>query len=239
VAERFFAPELTEGVSSVELDADETRHLRSVCRARVGDEIILFDGAGLRATARISALEKRYTLCEPISFSKLSTNESNPFTLAVAMPKGDRAVTLIEKATELGVGRVIPLVSERSMPAPRDEKQERFRRVVIAACKQCGRDSLMRVDEPSQFGDVVQGANHGTRWILHPYKATSISHASPAPHLVLVGPEGGFSDAEVELALAHGFEAVSLPGHILRVETAALAIAAWRICQPSPQPLQS
>jgi 16S rRNA (uracil1498-N3)-methyltransferase len=159
-----------------------------------------------------------------------------PLTLGVAMPKGDRQRWLIEKATELGVATLTPLVSERSVAHPTTEALRRFERAVVEASKQCGRNRLMNVSPPVRWSDFVTAERPEStlRVVAHPagvnWSAELIDSVRSAREIVLaVGPEGGLTETEVDQALDRGWRTIDLGPRILRVETAALALVA--ICK--------
>ena len=179
--------------------------------------------------------------------------------LGVALPKGDRQKWLVEKAVELGVGRLVPLVTARSVARPTEQALERLRRTVIEASKQCGRNRLMEIASPQDWTEFVGTADSDSfRLFAHPGgpSATAVSAARAFPwsestaetavahgeHVAVlgVGPEGGFTDEEVAVATEAGWQQVDLGPRILRVETAALALAAivagTHISSNSPSP---
>lgn len=223
---RFYAPDLPKYPADYLLEGDEAHHLRTVCRCRPGDQVELFDGRGTRASASVLTVE-RHSVHLQLQEIHPGDPISGP-TLAVAIPKGDRAATLIEKCTELGVERLVPLRTQRSVADPKQNKQDRWRRTVVEACKQCGRDALMEIDPVTDWPHFCTQADQSPRLLLHPSGPLVGGMDFPAvPSLVAIGPEGGWTDAELELAKAHGWTVVSFPGHILRIETAAIAAAAW------------
>jgi 16S rRNA (uracil1498-N3)-methyltransferase len=146
-----------------------------------------------------------------------------PLHVASALPKGDRGDFLIEKLTELGATDFTPLVTERGVVKADESKADKLRRAVIEASKQCGRNVLMRVHAPARWADWCPRQS-GLRLIAHPGGAARGFRPGTGA-TVAIGPEGGFTEQEVELALANGWERVSLGPRILRVETAALAAA--------------
>jgi 16S rRNA (uracil1498-N3)-methyltransferase len=136
---------------------------------------------------------------------------------------------LLEKLTELGVTNFVPLACARSNAYPRENKQDKLERYVIEASKQCGRNVLMRLDERMDWETYCERGNlEETRMLAHPYQAAHITTCTKMPQStrIAVGPEGGFTDEEVALALEHGWQSVSLGPRILRVETAAIVLAA-------------
>lgn len=222
MSERFYAPDLDDSVREYLLGGGEARHLLTVCRAKVGTEITLFNGRGLRAEGSVVETRKREAL---IRVDRIAHSPpANPFTLATALPKGDRGTFLVEKAVELGVARLVPLQTERSVAHPAGEKIERFERAVIEACKQCGRDHLMQVDPLTPWQAVMADT---AGWLFDPSGEAIDFNAGPVPAIIAIGPEGGWSEEERTAANEAGWRLVRWPGHILRIETAALAAAAW------------
>jgi 16S rRNA (uracil1498-N3)-methyltransferase len=227
MSERFFAENLTAG-SRAELRDDEARHLRTVMRAQVGDEVTLLDGSGAEFVGRIVELKKHSVVLDVSERREVSRELPFELTLAVALPRGDRQKWLVEKATELGVTRLVPLVAERGVAVANDATLERLRRQVIEASKQCGRNRLLQIAQPmaaiayfqSSFGDAA-------RMLADPHGEPLPGAAAGKNTIVAVGPEGGFSDAEVTVAREAGWRLVTLGPRILRVETAAIALAAW------------
>jgi 16S rRNA (uracil1498-N3)-methyltransferase len=144
-------------------------------------------------------------------------------TLGTAFPKGERTDWLIEKAVELGVARLAPLKTARSVAAAGEGKLERLERKIVEACKQCRRDWLMELAAPTPLADFLASKPPAVvGWLLDP----SGEPADGRCDWAAVGPEGGFTAAELEAAHATGWKIVALPGHILRIETACLAVAA-------------
>ena len=226
---RFYHPEASLG-RRVRLAHNEGHHLATVMRARIGDVVTLFDGQGHEFDARVTGLFKGTVELEVVAQRAVSRELPWPVALAVALPKGERQKWLVEKATELGVQRVIPLRTERGVAQPGAEAIARLRRVVIEASKQCGRNHLMQVEEPRPCTDFFGTEDaRGQRWLADPSGRPLAEAARQAcgPVCCAVGPEGGFTEAERAAALAAGWEAVSLGPRILRVETAAIALAAY------------
>lgn len=191
----------------------------------------MFDGAGIEAAAEIVRVDRRSVELRVIDRHEAPVPAVPPLSIAVAPPKGDRLRFLVEKLTELGVARLILLETERAIVEPRDRKLGKLGQTVIAACKQCGRSRLMEIAPPMSFDQLIAcGFANAVAVIAHPTgeplgEALSLEPAD-RPLLALVGPEGGFTDSEVAAAIAAGARPVSLGETILRIETAALALAA-------------
>jgi 16S rRNA (uracil1498-N3)-methyltransferase len=235
MSERFFvAPPIT-GDRAL-LTGDEARHLAAVMRAQPGDEVLLFDGSGQEFTARVETIKRQAVELAIVERRAVSRELKFSLTLAVALPKGDRQKWLVEKATELGVTRLVPLVTERGVAQPVESALQRLRRSVIEASKQCGRNRLLEIGEPLTATELFAGEAAGKpRLIADPQgqplrtylEAVKIAPAASSAVLVAIGPEGGFAPGELSSASAAGWQAISLGERILRVETAAIAIAAY------------
>lgn len=196
-----------------------------VCRLRVGDIVEVFDGQGFATRSEIVAIGHGSVELEILS---VLPDRAAPLrlTLATAVPKGERFDWLVEKATELGVERLIPIATARSVVQPGAVKLDRLRRSIIEACKQCRRDRLMILEAPMDWACVVEMANHPLRFLADHDGAASF--AWPALErgqaaILAVGPEGGFAPAERDLALKAGWMAICLGIHTLRIETAGVA----------------
>lgn len=226
---RFHIANLPESGTAT-LDGLEAHHLLHVLRASKGDIVELFDGAGLVAQAEIVVTGRRDVDLRVLE-SRREDAPARQIVIGTAVPKGDRFDWLIEKATELGVTRIVPLVTQRSVVDPRDSKLDKLRQTVIAACKQSGRNHLLELSPVTPWADFVRDTlANCTSFIAHPgpddhqMSAALIGAASAVAFGI--GPEGGFTDDEVALALANNVTPVSLGPLILRIETAAVALAA-------------
>lgn len=232
MADRFYAPvPLDQPV--VELTGPEAHHLANVLRAKPGDEAILFDGEGTETVAEIVAVSKRSVELRPKALRPGAGESWRPIVLGTAVPKGERFRWLVEKATELGVTRLVPLETARSVVEPGFGKLEKMRQVVIAASKQAGRSRLMEIAPLVRWETFVgEELARGVGIVAHP-SGEGLTDGRPGEKsgdtaiVLAVGPEGGFTDSEVDSARAAGALLVSLGPRILRVETAAIALAAW------------
>lgn len=224
---RFFHAQLPES-GKVIIDGLEAHHLLHVLRATPGEEIEVFNGAGLVNRVRILATRKRDVEVEVLE-SHREGKPTREIIIATAVPKGDRFDWLIEKCTELGVTRLIPLVTTRSVVDPRDSKLEKLRQTVIAACKQSRRNFLLEISPVMAWDDFLQTEIPlRPSFIAHPGTdrvPRDLIGGNPSI-LFAIGPEGGFTETEVAQAIARGARAITLGPYILRVETAALALAA-------------
>jgi len=234
---RFYvAPENWQSGSPV-LTGGEAHHCRNVLRLESGDKIVLFDGRGRELTAEITATD-----AAQIQLRKLHEAKTPPLrcqiTLGQAIPKGKNMDLIVQKAVEIGAAEIAPIVSDRTVVRldvdSADSKQARWQTVAIEAAKQCGQNWLPRVRTPNtlaQFfqqprrfdlqliGSLQSDATH-LKKILAEYSA---EHGDrPKSVLMLVGPEGDFTPAELSLARSHGCRPITLGPIILRVETASI-----------------
>lgn len=227
MSDRFFvAMPLSQG--DVCLSGPEAHHLAHVRRFQVADVVVLLNGDGAEYPARITALGKRQVDLTIIGVEKPQRETGFLIHVGSALPKADRTDFLIEKLTELGVTDFTPLATLRSIVNPKQNKLEKLRRAVIEASKQCGRNVLMRVHEPCRIEEwCTRTTLPLRRWIAHPDgKRTALVNDLKKDVAIAIGPEGGFSDEELSLACHAGFESIQLGPRIMRVETAALAVAA-------------
>ncbi len=234
MADRFYVNcPLAPGPVTVE--GPEAHHLAVVCRLRRGDAVCLFNGDGREYPAEVREVGKRAVVLEVRTVE--SPRREAPVRLEVAapLPKGDRAQFLIEKLTELGAAAFTPLHTARSVVHPRETKLDKLQRYVIEASKQCGRNVLMDIGPLTEWADFHRREDLPGRKVLahpggRPWAPAALWHGlqtMPQHAVAAVGPEGGFTDDEVDQARAAGWAVVDLGPRILRVETAAIMLAAW------------
>lgn len=208
------------------LEDSEAHHVLNVLRMKPGDRLVLFDGQGASAEAQLTRVTRRDAECEIVE-SRPAEIRTSSLRVAASPPKADRLRWMVEKLTEIGVEEYIPLRTERTVVTPGETKMEKLRATVIAACKQCHRPSLMNVREMCRMETLLQ-QHAGPFLLAHPGMAAdwqTLSAELPDDAILLIGPEGGFTETEVELAVTRGARFVSWPGTILRTETAAIAFA--------------
>lgn len=226
---RFFCSSPIQDATQVTLVDAEAHHLLHVLRAQVGDQVVVFDGMGCEFAARVAQLSRRQVELEILSREEVSRELGLTLVVAVPLPKGDRQRWLVEKLTELGVARLVPLVTEHSIARPEAAALDRLRRAVIEASKQCGRNRLLEIADAQTATQLfAQPASAELRIIAHPAESSGIElpRASSATIELAVGPEGGWTDEEVATARRGGWQPVGLGPAILRSETAAMALAA-------------
>ena len=229
---RFFAPPSAFNFSkrSVVLAADEAKHLREVLRLKPGDEVQVFDGEGKEFRASVSQARREFAELELRDEIEAMRPESPlELTLAVALLKGEKFDLVVQKGTELGVKRFVPLITRYADIRLRDEadatkRVARWQRIALEAAKQCGRAVVPGVINPTEFAAVLNvnscllfSERDGEPWNTD-WKLQSVT--------AIIGSEGGWSDEELDQARAAGVPIVTLGGRVLRAETAAIATAA-------------
>jgi 16S rRNA (uracil1498-N3)-methyltransferase len=226
MADRYFIDTaLSLGV--VELDGPEAHHLATVCRVRPGDPVCLFNGDGREYPARVVEVAKRRITLEVTAVASPPRELGYRLEVAAPLPKGDRAQFLLEKLTELGATSFTPLQTARSIVHPREAKLDKLQRHVIEASKQCGRNMLLQVRPLIEWKTFSESpALPVSRLLAHPNVEHGMRDAERGDVVIAVGPEGGFTEEEIAQGLAAGWRTISLGPRILRIETAALALAA-------------
>jgi 16S rRNA (uracil1498-N3)-methyltransferase len=230
---RLHIADLHPGVLS--LDAAQARHARQVLRLVDGDEVELFDDAGRTAVATIvGGLSHEMNL--RVDAVKDARARSFRWTVAAAVPKGERADWMVEKLSELGCETFIPLIAERSVVVPKGTgKSDRWTRIATESAKQCRRPGVMRIEKPAVLDDLLRSIGIGpgvAGWFFDTgptaiaARELLVNPQPPRTLTVLVGPEGGWSPAEVDRMLDARLTAVGLTPTILRVETAAVTAGA-------------
>jgi 16S rRNA (uracil1498-N3)-methyltransferase len=226
MADRFYINcPLNPGLTTIQ--GPEAHHLATVCRFRPGDQVRLFNGDGHEYPATVISVARQNVTLE-ISTVETPFRELNRrIEVAAPLPKGDRNQFLMEKLTELGVCTFVPLRTQRSIVHPRETKLDKLQRYVIEASKQCGRNVLLHVQPLADWNVYCRrGDLPAVRFVAHPVGASDSWLAGPEMAFA-VGPEGGFTEEEIELARSHGWRVVSLGPRILRIETSAMVLAAW------------
>lgn len=231
---RFYIPPHAWNPDKLALGDSEAHHALDVLRMKAGDRATVFNGQGAEATVEFAAVDKG-----TIALRKISAGKSAPLacalTLGQAIPKGKNMDLIVEKATELGAAGIVPLVSERTVVRVEDEeafvKRDKWQRVAIEAAKQCGQNWLPTVAKPQTPKEFFQSGEKWDLMLIASLQPDSraikqvLAEAGArklARVLVLVGPEGDFTPAEINLAKNAGCRPVTLGPIILRTETAAI-----------------
>jgi 16S rRNA (uracil1498-N3)-methyltransferase len=228
----FVPPALLAGEQAV-LGDEPHRYLARVLRLRVGDEVTVFDGSGTEIAAVIERSDAKSTTLR-LGLRRQQVLAGRPIHLLLAMPKGDRMDWAVQKCTELGVTRLTPVVSERTVvhPGSSEGRLRRWQTIAQEAARQCGRADVPVMAVPVTLGEALAGldASAGARLIAWEDEAmqplTKALRGDEPAATLLVGAEGGFTQAEVEAARAVGFRSVGLGPRVLRSETAAIVAVA-------------
>jgi 16S rRNA (uracil1498-N3)-methyltransferase len=249
---RFYNPENLKIGATVKLSDNAAAHATRVLRLEISDEIVLFNGDGNDYNCAIASIKKNETLVIVKSFVKITNESPLKITLLQGVSSGDRMDYTIQKAVELGVTAIVPIITTRSVVKLSNERAEKrlahWQNVVHSACEQSGRAIIPPVSAPVQLsawlqantradsGDAKNKSDESTRILLNPTGALRLAELpKPVDNIelrpveLLVGAEGGLSQSEIDTALSQGFQSVVLGARILRTETAALvAIAAMQ-----------
>jgi 16S rRNA (uracil1498-N3)-methyltransferase len=208
-------------------------HLAQVLRVRVGETLTLFDGRGGEYLAEIAACERRRVVARIQRHVEVDRESKLELTLAQCVSKGERMDYTLQKAVELGVSTLVPLLSARSvvkLDAERwDKKLEHWRGVIVSACEQSGRTRLpaLAAVEKLESWIAAAAADPGLRLVLAPGARATLKSLPPAPRITLLaGPEGGLGEDEIAAAVRQGFTPLSLGPRVLRTETAGVAALA-------------
>jgi 16S rRNA (uracil1498-N3)-methyltransferase len=220
----------------VALPGNVATHAVRVLRLRAGDAVTLFNGDGNEYPARFVTAGTRALRAAIEAVTTPARESPLRITLLQATARGEKMDWIVQKATELGVARIVPVATERGevkLDAARGEKRlEHWRAVVIAACEQCGRNTLPRIEPPVPLAawlDANPASPSVTRWTLHPENGTRARDLQISPRAMLelaVGPEGGFGETDLAALRGHDFRRLTLGPRILRTETAGVAAIA-------------
>jgi 16S rRNA (uracil1498-N3)-methyltransferase len=225
---RVFVPSERLTGQRVVLDGEPHRHLAKVLRVEPGQVVLVFDGGGTEIEARVLAVGAR-TIELELGERRAVALAPVTITLLQGVPKGDRMDLIVQKATELGVSRIVPVLAQRAVARPSASRARRWQTIAQEAARQSGRADVPEVTPPIALPEAVAEVREGTRLVLweeehgRPLRSALQGDARIA---LLVGPEGGLSVEEVVEARTHGFLPVGLGPRILRVETAAIVAVA-------------
>jgi 16S rRNA (uracil1498-N3)-methyltransferase len=236
---RCYVPTALQSQNTLWLPAAAAAHVAKVLRLRAGAALTLFDGRGGEFEAQVLALERRGVQVRVGAHRAIERESPIAVTLLQCLVRAERMDWIVQKATELGVAAIVPLVSQHSVVRLDDSSAERrvshWQAVALSACEQCGRNRVPSVHPAVAFERACAEARDGAaRWMLAPQTPQSLANAAyalasagPVTALsMLVGPEGGFSEEERTIAQEHGFVGCHLGARVLRAETAALAALA-------------
>jgi 16S rRNA (uracil1498-N3)-methyltransferase len=230
--ELYYAPPeaIDDAAQRITLDGDEAHHASSVMRHNAGDTLYIIDGIGNRYETAIETIDKRRLTARLVS---KASQPQPPTSLVIAislMKAADRFEFFLEKATELGVSNIVPMITSRTVSRPsegkRENKLDRWRKILLAACKQSQRWSLPTLHEIESFSAVIKRDAEQKFIAFESSEKKSLPPLTGKQILFLIGGEGGFTSEEVHLASTSGFSIISLGDTILRAETAGIFAAA-------------
>ncbi len=220
----------------VTLENEDLKHLRQVLRLEPGDSIRVFDGSGMEYEATLLTVDKNKATARILCSFQSDTEPKTHVTLFQGLPKGEKMELVIQKAVELGVYRIVPVITQRSVvqldKKDREKKAERWSRIAREAAKQCRRAYVPQIDPPMDFKEAIANCgeydaalllyeNEEKKCLKELLKCYNINKIKDI--VLLIGPEGGFSDQEVEECVLSGFTVAGLGKRILRTETAAIS----------------
>lgn len=234
---RFFVNKEKIGENKILIDGADAHHIARSLRMAEGDEAVVCDGEGHEYNCILTRIRDDECICEITEEIDGGTESPIEITLCMAYPKGDKLEVVIQKAVEMGVGRIIPFESSRCIKRPKAEKAEkqtaRLSRISEEAAKQCGRAKIPTVSQPVSYSEMLKIASESELTLLcyENEDGRSIKNElqgkRPRSIALIIGSEGGFSQDEADLAIKNGAVSVSLGNRILRCETApAFALSA-------------
>jgi 16S rRNA (uracil1498-N3)-methyltransferase len=228
---RFYCSELDPNSEVLTLPAQVHRHAIQVLRLKSGEELCLFDGSGIEYTAQLEQVNKRESTARIIQTRQVDKESPLKTTLIQGISRGEKMDYTLQKAVELGVNQIIPVMTERcnvSLSGERAEKKRlHWQGVIISACEQSGRSIIPQLGPILSFEELLQTPLPGTTLILDPLAEIKIASLEKNETVnLLIGPEGGLTEREIEVAKQSNFHAVQFGPRILRTETAAVAVLA-------------
>ena len=213
------------------ISGQDYRHMVKVLRLKEGDEVTLFDTDSIEYHGKIAGIGKNELQVDIIGSERVYRESPINIKLFQSIAKGDKMDYIIEKATELGVSSIVPMVTERVQYRPGGNKKTRWQKIAVEASKQCGRTVPTELEDILQFKDALLSCNHNSlRIILHVNTELSVKNhlkstlQTPQNIILFIGPEGGFTDNEVLLAKEMGFIPLGLGPRVLRTETASVSV---------------
>jgi 16S rRNA (uracil1498-N3)-methyltransferase len=225
---RIFTEQNLLSGEQIELEESASHHLSKVLRMQAGRELILFNGAGGEFAATIHEVNKKNVIVSVQEHTADNRESPLELELAIGISRGERFEWVLQKATELGVTKITPLITERTEVKVGGDRQEkmhdRWQQILISACEQCQRNLPPQLSAPVQISDWLPQVNSDLRFVLHHRDSKTLpAEQKPQSVTLLIGPEGGLSESEIEQALAKSFNALTLGPRVLRTETAPVA----------------
>ncbi len=232
---KFFVSPQQINEKTIEITGDDAKHISTVLRAKTGDKITICDKKSTDYECSICRINKNSVIAEINEIHKNKNEPNIKITVFQSIPKLDKMETVIQKCVEIGVVRIVPVISEHTVVKIGEnasKKLERFRKIACAAAKQCERGIIPDIHEIIDFNNAVNMAKSLDSAIMPYEKERKLSFKSAIKEIngseigIFIGPEGGFSPSEVQLCAQNGIKSVSLGKRILRTETAGLVAAA-------------
>lgn len=225
---RIYTSQPLANSQTIQLEEGPSHHLAKVLRMQEGRELILFNGDGAEYSAIITQVGKKAVTVTLQAKHNISRESPLEIELAIGVSRGERFDWVLQKATELGVTRIVPLMTERTevkISGDRlDKIRDRWQQILISSCEQCQRNRLPQLNDPVALPDWLARVTSDLRFVLHHRDTQSLPQtARPASVSLLIGPEGGLSDGEIALAKQANFAALTLGPRVLRTETAPIA----------------
>ena len=213
--------------SVVITETDLISQWKNVLRLGVADAVILTDGAGMEAEGVIESLDKKRAVVNITSRTEISREPKRSVTLYAALIRRENFELIVQKATEVGVTKIVPLLTSRTVKT--GYNGERLVKIAKEACEQSGRTRMPEITEPLRFEDAVSEAKHGQSFIFHVSQTPASNGLGSGDANLFIGPEGGFTDEEISFAEKAGLKTRSLGTLTLRAETAAI-VASYIAC---------
>jgi len=229
---RFYAPQENVKGNFISIDGREAKHILNVMRLKENDKVVVFDGTGKEYTGFIAERKLTSLKVEIVSVKQPLPEALPEITLAVAIPKKEKMDYIVEKATELGVGAIIPVISERTIAKPEDEKHlnkvGRWKKISLEASKQCGRRDVPEIKNIQKFYNAIETINNFDLAVIATLSENTVSLREAVSRfergkvIVFVGPEGDFTPDEIAMVKDTSAKLVSLGPRVLKSDTAGL-----------------
>jgi len=229
---RVYFPELSAGVNEVVISGQTFTHLTRVLRVKPGQQLIIFDGRGIEYQATVTTVERKSITVSILSSETVNRESPLSITLVQGISRGERMDWLLQKATELGVSRIMPTYTKRSVVVLDDKRLQsrmlHWQGIITNACEQCGRNTLPELSPPLSLMEILTRQSVKNCYYLDPDGAQRLSEIGESDNICfIIGPEGGFDAEEKELMNKRGITPLAMGPRILRTETAGItAIAA-------------
>lgn len=228
---RFYCPQLAAGSELLELPAAAHRHAVQVLRMKQGEPLHVFDGLGVECEAVLDQIAKRSSMVRLGDRIELNNESPLKITLLQGISRGERMDYALQKAVELGVNRIIPVVTERCnvqlSNGRADKRLVHWQGVMVSACEQSGRSLLPEICSVMTLDEALEGNKIKCGLVLDPQASTGFTEVKQCDEVaLLIGPEGGLNNTEIQRAQLSGFQPVRFGPRILRTETATVAALA-------------